>query len=903
MPIRLSRDLWVILFIALVAALVAGPFWQIDGIPVSTHDVQVHLHRSAAIERSLEQGVYWPRWFPAVYNGLGSPIFHHYIPGFHWLVAAGHRFGLGLDQALKLVVTVVLVLSGFGVYAWLRYAFGLAASLTAAVLYMLHPALVTRMFYYGGDFPQTSALLILPLSLWAFSALHARASAPSWAAAILSLAALVLFHTLMATVGAGVLLAYWLLLAIGSRNPAGLLRCALAAVAAALLSAGFWLPALGDLSLIQYENAQARLAHFSEFFLDWWQLVGFQSPILDCRAGNPLAPLETFGAGAWLALAVGLLSSSFSVGAGRRVWVIGGALVALGSLALASPLSRPVWEAVPALGIFQYPSRFLLIAPLGALPVTAWAVDAWSERRRWLPALVLIAAQVLVAFPYLFPGHTPMFSPFRPLKTLSEADTHKLEPIANAWGMSSFNEFLVEGADLRVSTGVTTGPAATSPTWHSPHLASVDLLGQSEPALIRVHYHPAWSAGGRAKLARGPAGWVQATELQDPSQPLLIRWGGTTWQRWGERLSLLGLVATLAGTLFFVLRRPRPETWASELPVSSMRIAGIMTACLFAVVAGRYALDLSPSGPFLRHSPPGELAFDVEGQSAALGDQRSGQVMLLGWELLTSDTPSPGDTIGVRFYWQALSKLPDDFHTFLHLHTPALQRSWAVENQGVLRPPTRVWDPAKYYIETMRLHLPKDIPPVTYTLVAGMVTSTGERLVVPDSVNDLVHLREMAVAPLRPGFLQGERPQVEANAATTDALRLQGYDLVPRNQQSNQLTLRLFWETGNGAARDWITYIHLTDSQGNLAAQFDGPAFAGLEPTSSWHTDALYIDRREIDLPAELAPGDYLFRIGLYSFETGERLPFEPDDDETTSFENGQLLIPLRLPLPGHDSD
>ena len=64
-----------------------------------------------------------------------------------------------------------------------------------------------------------------------------------------------------------------------------------------------------------------------------------------------------------------------------------------------------------------------------------------------------------------------------------------------------------------------------------------------------------------------------------------------------------------------------------------------------------------------------------------------------------------------------------------------------------------------------------------------------------------------------------------AAAATDDALRLQGYDLVPRTEQPEHLTLRLFWETGDGPARDWITYIHLTDAQGNLVAQFDGPAF------------------------------------------------------------------------------
>lgn len=903
MSTRLPRDLWVIPFIALLALLVAGPFWQIDGIPVSTHDVQVHLHRSAAIERSFEQGVYWPRWFPTVYRGLGSPLPHHYSSGFHWLVAVAHRLGLGLDQAFKLVMTAALVLSGLGVFAWLRYAFGRAACLTATALYLLHPALLTRTVYSGGDYPQMLALLLLPVSLWAFTALHARVSGLHWVAAIFSLAALVLSHILIAMVGALVLAAYWLLLAAGYRNTAGLARCAAAAFGAALLSAGYWLPALADLPFVQYENARMRLAHYSEFFLQWWQLFGIQSPVMDSRAGNPLNPFDSFGAASWLALAVGLLSVPFATGKQRRTWCLAGALFSLAALALASPISQFVWEALPALSIFQYPSRFLFIAPIGVLPVAALAVDAWSAQRRWLPALGLLTVQFLVIFPYLFPSHTPMFSPFMPARTLNEEDTLAYEPYANAWGMTSFNEFLVEGADLRVATGENDEPAATRPTRRSPHLAVADLSGQSEPILLRLHYYPSWSAGGRAKLAPGPAGWVQVTELRDPAQPLEIRWNGTTSQRWGERLTLLGFLATLAGTLFIALRRNKGTSAAVDLPLSSPHAAGAMTACLLLFVAARFGFSFASWGPFLRHSPPGELAFSVEGRSTTLGDKETGQVTLLGWSLLSGDTPAPGDTVSVRLYWQAQAELSDDYHTFLHLHTPAIQRSWAVENQGVLRPPTRVWDPQKYYIETMRLRLPEDLPPLTYELVAGMVSSSGERLTVPGSVNDQVHLREMAVTPLRPGYLQSERPLVLAAAATADALRLQGYDLVTSAEQPDHQTLRLFWETGDGATRDWITYIHLTDAEGNLVAQFDGPAFAGLQQTSGWHSDSLYIDSRQLELPADLAPGTYLFRIGLYSFSTGERLPFQPDDGKSPSFENGQLLVPLQSALPDRSSN
>ena len=103
-----------------------------------------------------------------------------------------------------------------------------------------------------------------------------------------------------------------------------------------------------------------------------------------------------------------------------------------------------------------------------------------------------------------------------------------------------------------------------------------------------------------------------------------------------------------------------------------------------------------------------------------------------------------------------------------------------------------------------------------------------------------------------PGFLQRERPTTAARAATDDGLRLQGFDLLPA---AGSPTLRLFWETGDGVANDWITFIHLYNPSGERIAQFDGPALSGLLPTSQWHSDAIYIDRRKLDLPTGLQRG------------------------------------------------
>lgn len=310
------------------------------------------------------------------------------------------------------------------------------------------------------------------------------------------------------------------------------------------------------------------------------------------------------------------------------------------------------------------------------------------------------------------------------------------------------------------------------------------------------------------------------------------------------------------------------------------------------MLLARYAVDQYTEGPYIWHSPPGHVPFFIQGESTVFGDTSTGQMTLLGWKLLSSPTPKPGDSIILRLFWQANQKIDEDLNSILHLYSPVLQHSWAADAQGTIRLPTSIWDPKKYYIETMFLPVPADVPPLTYSLAAGMTSSIHGRLNLTGSESNLLHLRDIEVAPVRPGWFQPVRPTTESPAETTDGLRLQGYDL---STQSDDLSLRLFWETGDGVANDWVTFIHMLDNNGELVAQFDGPPLAGLLPTSLWHSHALYVDRREITLPGGLDHGDYLLRIGLYDFATGERLPLQPRNVEDTQFEDGQLLVRLEL--------
>ncbi len=894
-PTFIRHKFGISCFLLLLATLLVSPLWDEQGLPGIHNDMLLHMHRAAAVARSFEQGVFWPRWLPIAYQELGAPVFHHYSPGFHWLVAAAHLIGFRLDASVKLVFTAAFVLSGICTYGWLRRTFSAEASLVGAVLYLVQPKFLLRGIYYFGDYPQMLGILVLPVCLWAVDALHSKGTPWNWLFAVCSLTALVFSHNITTIVGAFVLLIYWLMLAILYGRSDGLMRCAAAALTAAAFSAVFWLPAVADLSHVQIDDARSGYFSVGNHFLSLRELLHLAPVFLDSRAGNPLTlPSSTFGWPQIAAVVAGLLSALFAVRRELRVWGFFGGLFALAMLTLTLPVSEPVWHAVPGLEFVQFPFRLVPFATLGAVAAGGAAIDAWSERRRWVPTLVFLLGSILIVFPYLFPRLISISS-YRLVETLSVEESLDYERTYGLWGFAASKEFLVKGADLGYVKKERVEPRAVKLTWLSPHRAVADLGGQTE-SLLRLHYHPGWSAAPRAALKPGAGDWTEVSGLRDPERPLVIRWEGTAWERRGKVLGLFGLLAAVIGFLFFAVRWRRGERdeWGMRRAeaLGSSRFVPVMAGCVLTFFMVRYLLVWTVGGPFLWHSAAGEVPFRVEGQPETLGDSETGQMTLLGWKLLSSPNPRPGDTVFVRFFWQARERMEGDVRTLLHLYTPSLQQSWATENKGAIRPPASVWDLENYYIETMRLTLPTDIPPVTYSLVTGLSSSWGERFHVPGSTDGLVHLREMSVAPLRPGRYQRVRPSTDAAGGTDDGLRLQGYDLFdgPAGR-----SLRLFWETGRGVGGDWVTYIHLMDAQGELVAQFDGPALAGLEPTSVWKPDSLYIDSRKLEFPADLGPGRYLLRVGLYSIESGERLPFHPDDTGHDHFEDGQLLVPINV--------
>ncbi len=692
------------------------------------------------------------------------------------------------------------------------------------------------------------------------------------------------------------------------------MRGSVAAVVAALLSAFFWMAALGDVGLVQVQNLQRDFFNFRQYFLSWAELLAPFQPF-DQRAANPPFPHAPGWAG-WLALVAGCgvalwrWRDANRQSAAVRFWGWSGAGLALAFLLLTLRVSAPLWENLPGLDLLQFPSRFLSLASLGIALAGAAAVagisPVWQGRVSLLATLGILAATAL----FLFPRH-----PFLRFATISPAQTVEAERVNNLWGMTSGNEFLPRWASLTNATGQGERVAASGAlVWETPHRAAISGEADANGSLVLpIHYFPAWQvrAGAKPLLTHPTDDGLLAVDGVPGNEQLSLLWAGTDWQRRGEKTSLAGLFLwlLLAGMADGGRRTvdsgrrtadsgQRTADSGQQTADSGQQTAdsghlSAFFALLLCLLVGRQAIVWSGVGWWQPASPPGRVISAENPLSVALGVPGDSQMLLLGWEPLFRGEIRPGDSLGVRLYWQPVAPLSTALHSFVHLYSPDRKQSWAIaQNQNPGRIPTTSWLPALYYVDELTLAVPPDQPPGNFALAVGLVTEGGGRLAVEGGSDGLVEIGRVEIAPLRAGRSPLD-PTVSAEAALGDAIRLHGYDLLAA---PGGPILRTYWEVTQPSPAERYIFVHLFNQAGERLAQWDGLPLDGIVPTSVWQTDHLYIDRRTLWLPENLRPGNYTIQIGLYDPANGIRLAFTPSPQTAEQFTADALVIPFVVP-------
>jgi 6-pyruvoyl-tetrahydropterin synthase related domain len=100
-----------------------------------------------------------------------------------------------------------------------------------------------------------------------------------------------------------------------------------------------------------------------------------------------------------------------------------------------------------------------------------------------------------------------------------------------------------------------------------------------------------------------------------------------------------------------------------------------------------------------------------------------------------------------------------------------------------------------------------------------------------------------------------------------DQIQLLGYDLNGQTfRPGDHVDLTLYWYARSPIPYGYASFVHIS-SDGPPLAQQDKFNPAG-RPTLAWSTDGNYYDPYVITLPADMPPGDYQIRVGLYTCDT-----------------------------------
>ena len=429
------------------------------GLP-NGFDTLLHSYRAAEMQRSWEQGLYFPSWAESMYFGYGSPLFHFYASLTYYLTSFLQLlFDLSALDALRWLLLLSFLMCSGGMYLFCKRRSGRLGALIAGLVYVYSPYLMYTEAYARGAYPELLALAVFALLLWRVDALRDKPTPINFLLAALLQAALVNSHNMMA-VTLTIICATWVLFETGlqfinreasqMRSGSGLLALLALGLGTAAASM-FWLPILLESDSVQLENLLAPgVLDYRAHFVRLGELLS-PRPIQNAGAINGLRHLQQLGIAQWSLALVGGISALLLYVRGYRtrhpqafLGTVFFALLAIALIFLVIPISREMWEGIRVLQFLQFPWR--LLSPIAAcLAIVASMNGFWLsklERHYRLSAIALIVAlPIVTAIPLLYAPEWRIAS----LDTSVAAYHQAAELKPSLPGTTATNEFLPRG--------------------------------------------------------------------------------------------------------------------------------------------------------------------------------------------------------------------------------------------------------------------------------------------------------------------------------------------------------------------------------------------------------------------------------------------------------------------------
>jgi hypothetical protein len=281
------------------------------------------------------------------------------------------------------------------------------------------------------------------------------------------------------------------------------------------------------------------------------------------------------------------------------------------------------------------------------------------------------------------------------------------------------------------------------------------------------------------------------------------------------------------------------------------------------------------------------------------------EIQLLGYTLPSQDLV-PGNVTFITLFWKPLISPSEDDEIFVQLWTDDQQSIGGAHDfpwGGMYR--TRIWQPDEVVMTHHWIELPANLNTGRYSLIAGLyrllqnenVPVVGADVDIESQLVRAAHLRYPPPAPIVTGNPPDEAVRF-GDLFTIASLNFE-YNGEPLADEvwtlppGDSLNVEVFLETLRQPDRDYSIFLHLSDAPDQPpAAQADQPMGGGF-PTGVWRMGERFRDQMTLQIPDDLAPGTYDVLMGVYFWQTGERLPAYVAEDATSDnrIRIGEIII------------
>jgi hypothetical protein len=314
--------------------------------------------------------------------------------------------------------------------------------------------------------------------------------------------------------------------------------------------------------------------------------------------------------------------------------------------------------------------------------------------------------------------------------------------------------------------------------------------------------------------------------------------------------------------------------WTALLPDRAERpLALIVAATMFTIglVIPFHSILPAYARPQLLSREEVALASTPSG--ARFGDVAE----LLGYRLTLGKT-APGRRIGVTLYWRVLTKSQVNHTVLVEIVGPDGQgygsdASYPADGNFA----TSLWEPGDIFEDDSYIVQISDEFPapagglITVSLVDGHAPPlwAGQHEEFP-LIGTPVPLQAIGVyAPSGAALCNNT---VETSYEFGGRLELVGYSVSRLEQPQNSIGVTLCWNATEEMDENYVVFVHLRDSTGELVSQHDGAPRQGSYPTFLWHPGYVVADEHYVNVTPQCLADDCEIYVGVYNLENLERL-------------------------------